>query len=538
MSWIDKLKFDEAVKEICEDERQGKDLCLDPLRFEDLSIKSVKELSIRSVNEKIKRGHSIESLIEIDIPKSNYILRPGARPNILDWMMYQAIVNFIGKSIHKFIPYCSYSFNKFRERFRRGKKKRKIDYWLDFENKALEYSKKYRYMLVTDISSFFENISLDVLKGRLLILKTDTDYVSAVNFLIENILKPWTNTKLNKVKDFGLPQGPRASSILADIYLYPVDREMRENKIIFFRYMDDMRIFTKTKAHLKIALKHLVRSLRELKLNLNAKKTDIYDTKDSESLKRVFDPERSRLDLIDKAFKSKKKEQIILAVPLLYELFSIAKDVRNPFKERHIKFFISHSIDLMKFGLLPKKVAGKLSTYFISLFEDKPHLTDIICWFLLSACDYDKSLNNLVKDKLLKFIKDPSKNIYEWQEMWILDTLRQLNNLITKDLKVLKRAMDHHELCQGQLALILGRDGKPDDREELLNKIKTVDLKNDQIRYFSLGVQEMHKDIKNQVLGKIPDYFKEYLKRLSRPKYGFVYSLSRVELDIEYYSEY
>lgn len=535
MGWIKKLDFEKSIKEIQQDEKQGKDLCLDPLRFEDLSIKSAREKLIETAEQKIKAGNFIKPLIEIDIPKANYILRPGARPNILGWVMYQAIVNFIGKSIYKLIPDYSYSFNKFREQFKRGKKKRKIDHWLDFENKISEYAKRYKYMLTTDIASFFENISLGVLKQRLLILKSSGDYSSTVNYLIENILKPWT---VDKVENFGLPQGPWASSILADIYLYSIDREMKKRKIKFIRYMDDIRIFTKNKHNLKIALKYLVKSLRNLKLNLNAKKTDIYDTEDKKSLKKVIDPEKGRLNLIDNAFKSKKSDQIKLVISSLFELLELSKDSKNTFRKRYFKFFVSHVIHLMKFGLVDKKTVFELSANFIDLFEDKPHLTDIICWFLLSACCYDKSLNGAVKNRLLKFIRDISKNIYEWQEMWILDTLRQLNNLTSKDLKLLKKVINNHELCQGQLALILGRGGNPDDREELLNKVRTGIMRNDQIRYFSSAIQEMHEDIRKQILKKIPEYFKEYLRKLSRPKYGFIYFLSKTDLDIEYYSEY
>ena len=534
MSWIEKLNFEEAIREICEDERQGKDFCLDPLRFEDFSIKSVKELLINSCKEKIRRGY-VDPLIEIDVPKSNYILRPGARPNILDWVVYQAIVNFIGKNIYRLIPYCSYSFNGFRERFKKGRKRRKIDHWLDFENKTLEYSKKYRYMLVTDITSFFENISLSVLKERLLTIYNDPDYSSAVNYLIENMLKPWTTN--NRVTDFGLPQGPTASSILADIYLYSVDREIKKQGIIYFRYMDDIRIFAKNKNEIKRALKYLVKALRDLKLNLNAKKTDIYDTTNNESLNKVFDSEKNRLNFISEAFKSRKFNQIISEIPSLFKLFSKIDDPKNAFVDRHIRFLISHLIELMKFRLLDKEKIKKFCIYFINLLENKPHLTNIICWFFLAACSYDNSLKELIKNKLIKFLNSP-QNIYEWQEMWILDTLRQFNNLTMKDLRLLKNKVKAHELCQGQLALILGQSGNPDYREDLLDKVRKGKVKNDQIRNFALAVQEMHKDIKQQILRQIPEYFRKYLEKLSKPKYGFIYSLPEIELEIEYLSEY
>jgi len=61
-------------------------------------------------------------------------------------------------------------------------------------------------------------------------------------------------------------------------------------KIVYFRYMDDIRLFAKNKHDLKLALIDLVKELRELKLNVNAKKTRLYETKDKESLRTVIDP--------------------------------------------------------------------------------------------------------------------------------------------------------------------------------------------------------------------------------------------------------
>ena len=50
-----------------------------------------------------------------------------------------------------------------------------------------------------------------------------------------------------------------------------IDRKMHQlGRVLFYRYMDDIRLFTKTKHDLKVALMELVKELRELKLNLNA----------------------------------------------------------------------------------------------------------------------------------------------------------------------------------------------------------------------------------------------------------------------------
>lgn len=166
MSWITKLNIEESLKEIISDERQGKDFCLDPLRYEDLSLKKVKNKVknkiIEEINNKLIGGkYTVSELISIDVPKSNYILRPASRPSIIDWIIYNAIVNFINSKIYKKIPKNNYSFNRIKDKFKRkNKNKKKTDYWLEFENNSIQLSKNknYEYLLVTDITSYFEHI--------------------------------------------------------------------------------------------------------------------------------------------------------------------------------------------------------------------------------------------------------------------------------------------------------------------------------------------------------------------------------------------
>ena len=99
-----------------------------------------------------------------------------------------------------------------------------------------------------------------------------------VNYLEENghgiqllfgLLETWSR---ERIRGYGLPQGPPASAFLADIFLDYVDRRMEKYEG-YFRYMDDIRIFCKREIDAKLALKDLIIALRDLKLNINAKKT-------------------------------------------------------------------------------------------------------------------------------------------------------------------------------------------------------------------------------------------------------------------------
>lgn len=205
MGWIDELEIDEALDEVIKNQRTGNDFILDPLRFEDFKENpEVKKLFINEIKSELGT-YNAQKLLFIDYPKSNFILRPCARPLLKDFVVYQAIVKFIGSKIYRKIPKdISYSFNKFREKFKKKNKKREIDHWLDFEERTLQLNKRYSYLLTSDIASFFEHICHDVLKERLLLFNTSDSYSKAVNFLVTKLLSKWLQTE--NIKNFSLPQ--------------------------------------------------------------------------------------------------------------------------------------------------------------------------------------------------------------------------------------------------------------------------------------------------------------------------------------------
>lgn len=73
----------------------------------------------------------------------------------------------------------------------------------------------------------------------------------------------------------GIPQGCSASDLLAETYLDPIDRTLKQNNVIFLRYSDDIRIFGKTKTSIRRDLLRLTRLLRERGLNIQSAKSSI-----------------------------------------------------------------------------------------------------------------------------------------------------------------------------------------------------------------------------------------------------------------------
>ncbi|GEM_PF-1101042 len=532
MSWIKELDIGNALNEVIKNQRTGDDFIIDPLRFEDFKKPEIKKLFVEDISTELAT-YNAQKLLFIDYPKSNFILRPCARPLLKDLVVYQSVVKYIGFKVYRKIPKdISYSFNKFKDKFSKDQK-RHIDHWLAFEERTIQLCKSYNYLLTSDIASFFEHICHDVLKERLLLLNTSDSYSNAVNFLINNLLCKWSQT--DNIKNFSLPQGPDASRILADIYLYPVDKKMRENrKIIYFRYMDDIRLFAKNKHDLKLALIDLVKELRELKLNLNAKKTKIYETQDKESLKKVIDPKKSSLNLIDNAFKSKKEGGIRLVYDSLFEIYDLAKDDSIAFNERYMNFCISHVIDLMKFQMVEKAVVKNICIDFFNMLENRPHMTSKFCWFFQAAAQYDTNNKNFILKKIVEFLRDKKKNLYEWQELILFDTIRQL--LKKGDIKFvrqIRKIKTKHYLTECQKRLILGREGDTDDIEQIINYIKTLSLNDEQKRNSAVAIQGLHKSHKEKIYDEHIDksYIKKFVKSLKGNYFGFIYNLQKDRVD-------
>lgn len=526
--WINQLKIEDSIRSIQKEMRNGGILVLDPLRFDDLSSVSVRDKLRKEILTILKtKKYKVENLSEIEVPKAKYILRPGARPILIDWIIYDAVVSYIARKIYTKVPKVSFSFQKFRDRMKNKKEYKNINYWVAFDDEALSRAKKNSFMLVTDITGFFEHISIDALKERLLLLSTDSEYQRAVSFLVDLMLEVWT--KNNSIGKFGLPQGVEASRILADIYLYSVDQVMTKTKSNFIRWMDDMILFASTESQLKISMIELQKVLRDLKLSINSKKTVMYEIPKKGSFDFYFDSEKQLLSDIEEgihnySYSSKKIKQIQKG---LARIKSLAFKPNINFSDRYLRFYISHTIDLMKRGLISKALVQRNVMNFLFLFEKKPDFTGKFCWFFLMAVHYDNKLKRVIIKKLIEFICNKKENVYAWQEMWALDTIRQLGPL---DKRTVKRLKDNirieHNACLAQYMVIAGQANSYEEKEEIL---KRADYKGDLYRSALLATQDIKKEIVQKYI-KAPEYFEEYLDKLSGKHYGYFDKLNKVKI--------
>src|SRR3569832_369773 len=208
----------------------------------------------------------------VDVPKSTLAIRPGTLPEIEDRIVLQTIVRHLAESEDKELPDAVFSYRVksptttsvlFKESvvldipYLKAQTITKyfdpFEPWyaawpeFDEESKATFLNDGYGYLVVTDISAYFENNQKP--HQRDLLLKIFPTEQKIINLFVM-FLEQWCPTT-HQHRNFhrGIPQGTQISSFLGNLFLLPLDKELEAfcnvNNAKYFRYMDDIRLFTK-----------------------------------------------------------------------------------------------------------------------------------------------------------------------------------------------------------------------------------------------------------------------------------------------------
>lgn len=188
--------------------------------------------------------------------------------------------------------------------------------WMEHQNSLEESLKRKRYLVTTDIASYFENINILVLKDLIMNDVANKNGVLNLLFYFLESTRFRVNYEVNTFN--GLPQESiDCSRILAYYFLSSHDKVMAEfckkYDAEFYRYVDDMSITVNSESIGKWALKHMCESLRRLNLVSSIEKTSII--KSGEAKVELFFEENNRLSKIEQKLLGKlKADQSIVAV--------------------------------------------------------------------------------------------------------------------------------------------------------------------------------------------------------------------------------
>ncbi len=271
------------------------------------------EENIKSLLNEIEQNiFKPENSYKIFLPKKNNLVRPFSLLKFKDLLVYQAVINMISDSVYDEIypHYNNIIFGNFYNPSKAPENdkifffKRWDKQWTKFEQRTRNhYESGYKFLSEFDIASFFDTIDHYILCQ---ILETDYQIDAQILTLLSELLEAFTGDSSYKTfrGKHGIPQGPIGSSFLADLYLLYLDLEMKKSKldIRYIRYVDDIRIFSKSKIISQRAIAYLDLLSRDLGLIPQVGKILFTEVDDIDKLLRH---QKSKLSAITKEYKKK-----------------------------------------------------------------------------------------------------------------------------------------------------------------------------------------------------------------------------------------
>ena len=280
------------------------DFVTDAASYEDFSHNLPQRLHHLLVEVRNRR-YRPRYLTEVEVPKDGLSVRPGNVLPIEEAIVLNAITCLLApqldgklcKEVH------SYRLHKnWRKRIKKSKSWFKNDdleipflknktirklspftswyeAWPEFDRLRVEAAREhgYEYVTRTDIASYFENIDLSILEVQ---LRSLLPRQNAIIELLMRILHSWTReTSTGTTVGRGIPQGNDVSAFLANLYLIPLDDALtdfcRKNNAVWYRYVDDVEVFSKEYESAREVVLVINDVLRSLHLNLQGSKTEI-----------------------------------------------------------------------------------------------------------------------------------------------------------------------------------------------------------------------------------------------------------------------
>ena len=290
----------------------------------------------QNVSETINRlrtgTYQARPLFRIEVPKGSLGFRPGSVLPIHDRVVLSAMTLLLASRVEEQLSDSVYSWRLkdpipkkgpiFRETditdlpfLKKATVRSEVDpfegwyrLWPEFDRatRTLFEEKGFRYLATSDIAAYFENIQLPILRDQL--IKMFGDEAELVNLLC-HFLESWSDrTTDGRPHHRGIPQGNFVSSFLGNLFLMPLDAtidKLAESKdIAYFRYMDDVRIFSKDRDTARIVVLVMARKLRELHLNVQTAKTKIYDERLGEIHRLLVDGRADQLSTLIEEIKT------------------------------------------------------------------------------------------------------------------------------------------------------------------------------------------------------------------------------------------
>jgi hypothetical protein len=360
------------------------------------------DLIIDYIRDRLRRGiyepsHSSKFLI----PKASGILRPYTILTVEDQIVYQALANVIAERLASRIR-NRYFVQTFGHLYA-GKTstwfyRKWSDGYTAFNAAArTAFKRGLRFSASFDLTACYDSLDHDVLCYFLRILRCDQEFCS----FLTNCLSAWTATNRGIYHSHGIPQGPLASGLIAEVVLQHFDQHTSTRaSLVYLRYVDDIRLFATNETALRRSLIRLDQLSKDVGLFPQASKIDIHEVRDiEEELKSISNPTESAVRKT-KVDQTKIVKRIIELTPRLTPVVQIKKETR-------FKFLLAYA-----------EPTFKLNSRLLTIAKGRPDLTPTVMRYFQR---YSLLPRSVAKELLFRI---NARELYDFVTAELIDTMR------------------------------------------------------------------------------------------------------------------
>lgn len=343
----------------------------------------------------------------IFIPKPSGLQRPVTLLSVEDQLVWQALANLLQKKwktrrskVEGVVVFSNLSspnriflFEDWRKSYTR------------FLSKIAEVHRDSKWVAHFDLAAYYDTISHD----HILKLINPRDLTSDISTFVREILKCWSSEKASFTFSHGIPQGPVASSYIAELILLDVDMKMQQlcDRFFYLRYVDDVRLL----AHHEDSVREGIISLEQLCRNKGlvpqSKKTSVFYA-------------RTKEEAVGKDFS------------LSPEVIDYKMSERTLFESIDIEKHEVVNVSKLRFFLYRGQPLKKHLDVILELFEKHPEMSDAFVSYLRRFTNNERLIDHL------KSLVERKKFPYQYVEgnVWLLlsevDTERRSQELVNR----------------------------------------------------------------------------------------------------------
>lgn len=292
--WAKALDFTRAAANL-RVEMGRSDWHQDPWDWPELSFVLRKEPEL--VIQHCRSAGTLEPAL-VDVPKENWGTRPAVVLDLMDRLVYQALVDRLSVELIGNLSPNAYGWRLPAVAPQRGVYSRNTKQWEGYRRHLQTLVSLHEVALRTDLVSFFASLPVDRVQEAI----QDRTSTGAITARLFDMLEGFDRVPYRS----GLPQRSFASAAIANMYLIPLDDVLEHHSSpmpvfsgskvryrSFARWMDDILWFGKEPATARRVQMDLQSEARALGLNLSDAKTEVLEGPD---LAHLLDIEHSAVD--------------------------------------------------------------------------------------------------------------------------------------------------------------------------------------------------------------------------------------------------